>query len=615
MTDRASPLVILFRELVRRRVFHAVVVYGGVGFLLLEATGNLTDALGLPEPLQFAVAVAVLVGFPVTVVLAWMYERTPEGLRRAAPARLGRGLRRTVTSALVFFTALLSLGLYYMVRNGDPPGPEDPGEEPVRIDERGPVLAVLPFEAVGAEDAGHLASALEAQVETVLQESEGLTLRWRRALRPLLDDGLPVDSIGRRLDVDYFIQAQVTALGSNPSVVVQLVDARDVSVVGSAKVAAEGTDPVALLEPLTRQVEDILRPALGRHVRLRTWQAETNDTLAYRLRWQAHDRRLAALSLPGRDAVRELEGADSLLARAADLDARWRDPLLARARFAVDHALLLMRIDSMAALPAVFDRGLAAAQRALALKPGDPTALALRGRLLWRRARILPDEPGREDRIDQAERDLRLALDQDPENAVAATTLSELLSVHRSRWDQAFQFGERAYRLDAYQDDWGQIIDNTARSALEMEEDATALRWCMEGVSRRPGNPGFHACALEVMAWGDLPPRPEEAWRHFDAIVAAVPPLEAHYRFHVAGVLARAELTDSAQAVLRQALASAGRTAGPAPLWLEAGVRYRLGEDREAELLLEALTRDYPQDAALQKSRRVLRDYITRLPG
>ncbi len=615
MTDRSSPLVVFFRELARRRVFHAVVVYGGAAFLLLEATGNLVGALGLPGALEFVVAVAVLVGFPCVVVLAWMYERTPEGLRRAEPSRLGPGLRRAFTSSLVLITALLSLGLYYMVRDPGPDPTPELVERPVELFDRGPVLAVLPFEAVGSEEAGHIASALEAQVETVLQESAALTLRWRRALSPLLGQGLPVDSIGRRLEVDYFIQAQVSELGSSPSVVVQLVDARDLTVVGSATVAAEGTDPVALLEPLTRQVEDILRPALGRQVRLRTWQAETRDTLAYRLRWQAHDRRITAFSLPGRDAVRELDAADSLLARAADRDARWRAPLLARARYAVDQAVLLMRIDSMAALPAVFDRGLAAVQRALALKPGDPTALALRGRLLWRRARLMPDEPGRDDRIDRAERDLRQALDQDPENAVAATSLSELLYIYRGQWDQAFQFGEQAYRLDAYQDDWSQIIDNTARSAFEIGEDSTALRWCMEGVWRRPGNPGFHACALEVMAWGDLTPRPEEAWGHYDAIVAVAPRLASHYGFLMSAVLARAELTDSARAVLRSARTAAGGAAEPARLWLEAGVRYRLGDDRQAGRLLDLLTREYPDEAARQKSRRVLRDYITRLPG
>ena len=79
------------RELKRRRVGRVAAVYAVVGWLVIQVAVATFPLLFLPEWLARAVVVLVLLGFPVALVLAWAFERTPTGLRRTDPEWDGAG--------------------------------------------------------------------------------------------------------------------------------------------------------------------------------------------------------------------------------------------------------------------------------------------------------------------------------------------------------------------------------------------------------------------------------------------------------------------------------------------------------------------------------------------
>ena len=75
-----------FAELKRRRVFRVAAVYGATAFVVVQAADVLQEALLLPEAFLTGVTVLALLGFPIAIVLAWAYERTPEGVVRTDSA-------------------------------------------------------------------------------------------------------------------------------------------------------------------------------------------------------------------------------------------------------------------------------------------------------------------------------------------------------------------------------------------------------------------------------------------------------------------------------------------------------------------------------------------------
>jgi hypothetical protein len=69
-------------ELKRRNVIRVAGLYGVAGWLLAQAASLMESALGLPNWFDAVVICLLLIGFPLAVVFAWVYEITPEGLKR-----------------------------------------------------------------------------------------------------------------------------------------------------------------------------------------------------------------------------------------------------------------------------------------------------------------------------------------------------------------------------------------------------------------------------------------------------------------------------------------------------------------------------------------------------
>ena len=82
MNGGESPEPGVWQQLRARRVTRTVVTYLSVGFVVLEATWLLVPRYGLVEDVSRLVMGIVVLGFPVAVVLAWIYDLTPDGIVR-----------------------------------------------------------------------------------------------------------------------------------------------------------------------------------------------------------------------------------------------------------------------------------------------------------------------------------------------------------------------------------------------------------------------------------------------------------------------------------------------------------------------------------------------------
>ena len=87
MADPLSQLRRFFRELKRRNVYQVALTYGVVGFVVIQVADVTFPHLRLPPWTVTLVIALVALGFPLSLVLAWAFELTPEGVRR--PPRSG----------------------------------------------------------------------------------------------------------------------------------------------------------------------------------------------------------------------------------------------------------------------------------------------------------------------------------------------------------------------------------------------------------------------------------------------------------------------------------------------------------------------------------------------
>ena len=73
-------------ELRRRNVIKVGIAYAIVAWILIQIVVSVKEPLKLPDWSDTLIIVILAVGFPVALILAWAFERTPEGVRRTPAA-------------------------------------------------------------------------------------------------------------------------------------------------------------------------------------------------------------------------------------------------------------------------------------------------------------------------------------------------------------------------------------------------------------------------------------------------------------------------------------------------------------------------------------------------
>ncbi len=75
----------LLEEIKRRKVFRVLAMYAATAFIILEASDIMLPRLGLPDWTVTFVIILIIIGFPITAIVSWIFDITPEGLMKTIP--------------------------------------------------------------------------------------------------------------------------------------------------------------------------------------------------------------------------------------------------------------------------------------------------------------------------------------------------------------------------------------------------------------------------------------------------------------------------------------------------------------------------------------------------
>jgi len=82
MSDKPDNPFQFWQELKRRKVIRVIPVYAAASFVLLELVDIIAEPFGLPDSTLKFVFVLLCVGFIIAVILSWVYDVTPEGVKK-----------------------------------------------------------------------------------------------------------------------------------------------------------------------------------------------------------------------------------------------------------------------------------------------------------------------------------------------------------------------------------------------------------------------------------------------------------------------------------------------------------------------------------------------------
>ncbi len=84
MPGSPNRLSQFWQELKRRKVNKVIAMYAGAAYVLFELAGNVVEPLNLPDWTPRLVILVALIGFPIAIILSWIFDITPEGIGKTA---------------------------------------------------------------------------------------------------------------------------------------------------------------------------------------------------------------------------------------------------------------------------------------------------------------------------------------------------------------------------------------------------------------------------------------------------------------------------------------------------------------------------------------------------
>jgi TolB-like protein len=570
--------VISWKQLRERRIIQMTLAYIAVGWVLVSAVDQLVDRGWLPELVYDLGFVAYLGGIPAALIIGWYHGE--RGSQKVTGGELG------LLALVLLITVAAGAAVWRDYRNEQLLAASiglDAAFDPRR-------LAVLYFDDLSGGGEGELGPVADGLTEGLIAE-----LSRVRALDVVSRNGvglyrgapLEPDSIGRALGAGSVINGSVESVGSQIRVNVRLVDAESGVDIDRTSFSMPMEQLLQARDSLVALTADFLRERLGDEVLVRGRRAETRSVDAWthvqRAERLRKDSEVARRTDP-RQALALLAQADSVLRTAQALDPAWTEPVALRAQVALQRALWSGRDDAVAAVSS----GVALADSALALDVNHAGAWETRGTLQYYLyfLNVSSTPLERAALLDAAQVDLERAVGIDPDLASALNTLSRLHYDRKDRLSAALS-ARQALQADSYLRDAAATFDRLFWAHYDLGQFAEAERTCREAAARFPRDARFQQCSLWMMITPTAEADPDAAWALAERVDSLTSPDRRPFtgrvsRMIVGGVLARANLPDSARHVLEDARAGAEADPGQELPGYEAIMRTLLGDHEEA---------------------------------
>src|SRR6266498_1253242 len=265
-----------FEEVRRRKVYRVAAAFVIAAGFIIQISSAVFPAWELPNWAFRLVVVFLLIGFPISLILAWAYDITPQGIR-ATPAPQTHRRRNVIMLIAIGVIGSAVAGFFLFPRVS------------WRNVEKS--IAVLPFQNLSDEkENAYFADGIQDDILTNLSKIGDLKVISRISVMSYRGDALRnAREIGKALGVATLLEGSVRRIGNRVRVSVQLINANNDEHIWAEDYDRDLTDVFAIQTDLAQKIASALQAKLSQSEKARIERMPTQSPDAYRLVIQAHD--------------------------------------------------------------------------------------------------------------------------------------------------------------------------------------------------------------------------------------------------------------------------------------------------------------------------------------
>jgi tetratricopeptide (TPR) repeat protein len=239
MAANPNKLSQFWQELKRRRVIKVIAMYAATAFIIMEAGDIMLPRLGLPDWTVTFIIILLIVGFPIIIILSWIFDVTPEGIKKTEPVLIAKKKETTpvpVKRGLKISDGVIALLVVVVCVLIYPKIFQKDKFEGIRDTDGKISIAVMPFENLSGDTLYNVwQGGFQNLLITTLSNSEELSVRPYQAMYTILESGRnlsyasitpPIASeLALKLETKTFILGTILKAGNKIRVNAQLVNA------------------------------------------------------------------------------------------------------------------------------------------------------------------------------------------------------------------------------------------------------------------------------------------------------------------------------------------------------------------------------------------------------
>ena len=273
MAANPNKLSRFWQELKRRNVHRLLAIYVGTAYVILEASTIIFPRWGLPDWTIDLVLYLLILGAIIAFVVSWIYDITPEGVRKTKPVQQAKKKKsspepvkrkfKVSDGIIALLIVVVCILIYPKIFKRDK-------FEGIRDPDGKISIAVMPFENLSGDTLYNVwKSGFQSLLIATLSNSEELSVRQYQAMHALLENERALNhasitpsiasELAIKLETKTFILGNILKAGDNMRLNAQLVNAETTEIYKTYEVDVNTEDDIfAMADSLSRLIKNYL---------------------------------------------------------------------------------------------------------------------------------------------------------------------------------------------------------------------------------------------------------------------------------------------------------------------------------------------------------------------